>query len=328
MIDLENRLREEFSAAADAWDADIDPAAVMAAGRTARRGRTVRRLAAAVAVIVALTSVSMVAAPPIIAQILDHQTLEMDSYFQWDKTRSEFDQVAVKLQDKNGVVTAIATGSRKQAVVATKTWTVPADHAPMRVAFGSQAVVVILPGKVEQAAMLLGINQGGSGGMQEWMPAFDVTVAVWQLESTKVRPETVDWVWLDAGGAVRSFDGARGAAVTMGGKTYVVYESRKIDVVGIIGRFSMPRSSAKDSDLLDGAVSWGGTDAVSWQLGVLPVGAHDVQVKLSKPDGEWAASTLSDGSVLVLVRMPGEPDKVVTALSYIRADGTKVHYGH
>ncbi|HML51593.1 MAG TPA: hypothetical protein PKD84_09340 [Propionicimonas sp.] len=328
MIDLENRLREEFSAAAEAWDADIDAVAVMSAGRTARRGRTVRRLAVAAAVIVAMTSVSIVVAPPIIAQILDHQTMEVNSYFQWDKTRSEFDEVSVKLQSKGGVVTATATGSREHAVVANKTWTVPADSAPMRVAFGSRAVVVIFPGEVTQAQMMLGINQGGSGGSQEWMPAFGVTVAVWQLESAKVRPETVDWVWLDAAGTVHSFEGARGAAVTMGAETYVVYESQQTDVVGIIGRFGIPRSSAKDSDLLDGAVSWGGTEAVSWQLGVLPVGAHDVQLTLSKPDGEWAAAKLSDGSVLVLVRMPGEPDKVVTGLSYVRADGTTVKYGH
>jgi hypothetical protein len=98
--------------------------------------------------------------------------------------------------------------------------------------------------------------------------------------------------------------------------------------LGGLGGFSFKLSDYKDSDLLDGAVAWGDpTTGVSWQLGSLPAGAHDVQLKLSKPGGEWAAVALSDGSTIVVATVPGHPDQVVTSMHYLRADGTEVRIG-
>jgi hypothetical protein len=324
MNDLEERLRADFEAATAEVDYAIDPDEVLRAGRV-RRTRTMGRVAAFTAAAVALLGVSVYAAPPLIAQILDHQTLEVDSSFDWDKTHSEFDQLVVKLQDKDDVVTATAAGLRDGAVVTSKSWTVPDANTPMRVALGSRAVVAILPGKVEQFELMQGLS--GSGGAHQWMPAFGVTVAAMQLESSKTHPEGLDWVWLDSTGAVRSFDGTLGATATLRGETYLLYVSHPSDMAGVVGRFGFPLSRMKDADLLDGAVAWGGTDAVSWQLGVLPAGAHDLHLKLSKADGDWVAVALSDGSVIVAAEVPGEPKQVVTGLSYVRADGSTVKLG-
>lgn len=326
MNDLEERLRADLDLATAEVDYAINPDEVLQAGRTARRSRTLGRVAAVVALAVGLFGVSAYAAPPLIAQILDHQTLEIDSHFQWDETDSEFDGLSVKLQSKNDVVTATASGQRNGVVVTSKSWTVPDANTPMRVALGSRAVVAILPGEVEQLELLQGLN--GSAGQDKWMPAFGVTVAAFQLESARTDPAALDWVWLDSSGIVRSFDGALGGTATLGGQNYVLYLSRATNMVGVLGRFGFPLSRLKDSDLLDGSVAWGGTDAVSWKLGVLPVGAHDVHLTLSKSDGDWSAVALSDGSVIVVARVPGEPKQVVTSLSYVRADGSRVKLGH
>ncbi|PKQ30555.1 MAG: hypothetical protein CVT62_13160 [Actinobacteria bacterium HGW-Actinobacteria-2] len=325
MNDLEERLRADFELATADIDYAINPDDVLQAGRIARRRRALGRVAAVAAAVVGLFGVSVYVAPPLIAQILDHQTMEVDSQFQWDKTRSEFDQLSVKLERKDDVVTATATGSRDGAVVATRSWTVPSDLSPTRMALGRRAVIAILPGEVEQVALMQGM--GGSGGSHQWMSSFGVTLVATQLQSALPEPQTLDWVWLDASGDVRSIDGTPAVKFAFGGETYVVFKSQRMNEVGLVGHFAFQLSDVTDDSMLDGAVSWGGTDAVSWQLGVLPAGAHDVQPKLSKPDGDWAGVALSDGTVVVLARVPGEPKQVVTSLSYVRADGTlvKVH---
>lgn len=325
MNDLEERLRADFDLATAEVDYAINPDEVLQAGRTARRSRTLGRVAAVVALAVGLFGVSAYVAPPLIAQILDHETMEIDNHFQWDKTNSEFDGVSVKLQSKNDVVTATATGLRDGAVVASKSWTVPDANTPMRVGLGSRTVIAILPGEVEQLEVL---GLAGSGGQQQWMPAFGVTVAAFQLETAKAAPESLDWVWLDPSGAVRSFDGAQGGKVTLGGQSYALFASRKANLMGLVGHFSFQLSDVSAASMLDGALVYGGSDAVSWQFGLLPAGAHDVQLTLSKPTGDWAAVPLSDGSVIVAARVPGEPEQVVTGLSYVRADGSTVKLGH
>lgn len=330
MIDLEQRLRDDLSAAAGAWEAEVDAEDVLAAGRSVRRGRTIRRLGMAAAAMVAVTSLSIVAAPPIIAQILAQQTVTASQTYKWGVVDSEFDQVAVRVSREDKVTTAVVTGLRAGKQVASVSQVLPQPLTdPIRLELGNRASVAILPGKVAYADLVLRSAGPDSGVRVEWLDTFGISVAVAQLADSVGGPDGLDWVWLDEAGAVHTIGGTPVGRLRLGGESPVVYYSKAHNVLGVIGvqgdDVSFPADSVAPSLMLADPRFF--NDAVAYQFGVFPSGTHDLKLRLTDPKGQWAAVTLSDGTQVAIAKVPAHHTQVVRGLSYRTAEGKAVTLG-
>ena len=326
MTNVEQDLRSELRDAVADYQLDLDPDRVLSAGRRASRERSVHRLVLAGMLVVALSMAGLVAAPRIVAAILNKQTVELSTTFRWDGARSEFDQVAARLVNQDGVNQLIVTGFRKQVQVASLTRELPRAGVS-RFRLGARTVVAVFPGKVGSASI---VTDAFTGTELNWASGFDLTVGVGVFFKQVSDPERLDWLWVDAGGTLRHADGAvvPSARMTLNGAERLIYRNDRTDELGLWQNWAFPLKGYVDTRLLDGGMSWAsGQDEESLQFGLLPVGARDVQLRLSRPEGAWGWTTLSDGSVVVLAIVPGSPDQVVTWFSYLRADGTRVAHG-
>jgi hypothetical protein len=326
MTDLEQSLRSELLTTAADYELVVDPQLVLSAGRNRRRVRSAHRLVLAGILAVAISLAGVVAAPRIIAAILEKQTLEFSERFEWDGARAEFDQFTVRLVDEDGVHRLNVTAYRAHAEVATLTEEIPATGAS-RFRLGGRTVVAVFPGQVKGVEI---VTDASVGTESSWASAFDRTVVIGMLFEPVKAPERLDWLWVDDGGTMRHADGTTvpSAKITIRGVDNLVYRNERTDELGLWGRSRFSLNDYAETDLLHGGMhreSDGASE--SWQYGALPVGAHDVRVTLSRPDGDWGWATLSDGTVVVLAIVPGEPENVVTGFSYRRADGTPVTHG-
>ena len=329
MTDVEERLRVDLGMAANDFELDLDPYDVLRAGRRARRNRAARRTVLAGALLVVLTGLSVVVAPPMIAQILNRQTLEYSTSFTMKNEKlSEFEGISVELVRDDQGTTVTASGLRGGRQVASAEQRFEAGQVA-RVLLGKRTVVALFPGEIQSAQIVTDVP---SGWESAWSPAFEVTVSVARLARVVPDAAGLDWRWVDEGGTVRHADGSVVASgrVALGGTDCLVYRDDRAGVLGLSAPgfgFSTDLSDLKEADLLQGGM---GTEVDSvqteWQVGLLPVGAHDVQLTLGATGGAWAAVTLSDGAVVVLAKVPGEPHQVVTSLTYLTADGVRVHY--
>ncbi|MEE9963609.1 MAG: hypothetical protein K4304_00795 [Propionicimonas sp.] len=326
MTDVEQQLHDDLASAAGQWDTDFDAAEVLQAGRKARRSQTMRRTLGAAAVVAVLTSVSVVAAPPIIAQVLNQQTVTASGSYRWGDVDSEFSEVNVRLTRDKGVVSAEVAGLQDGKQVATAVRELPEPlTSPVRIQLGKRAVAVVLPGKVTNAELVLW-GSGGSGSQVEWMDAFGMTVAVTQTASDVPHLDRLDWVWIDDADALHSIDGTPVARMNLAGENLVVYHSKSQGMVGVLRQFAFPADGATPRNMLAGGLVFG--QSFTYQLGLFPAGTTELQLTLSNPKGDWAAVQLSDGTTVAVARVPGDADQVVRKISYRKSDGSLVKLGH
>lgn len=326
MTDVEQQLHDDLASAAGQWDTDFDAAEVLQAGRKARRSQTMRRTLGAAAVVAALTSVSVVAAPPIIAQVLNQQTVTASGSYRWGDVGSEYDEVNVRLAREKGVVSAEVTGLRDGKQVATAVRELPEPlSSPVRIQLGKRAVAVVLPGKVTNAELVLW-NSGGSGSQVEWMDAFGMTVAVTQTASDVPHLDRLDWVWIDDSDVLHSIDGTPVARLALAEENWVVFHSKSQGEVGVFGQFAFPADGRVPRNMLEGGLVFG--KSFTYQMGLFPAGTTELQLTLSNPKGDWAAVQLSDGTTVAVARVPGDADQVVRKISYRKSDGSLAKLGH
>jgi len=329
MNDLEERLRTSLNSAADSFELEIDPEGLLRSGRAARRSRVARRATLAAALLVVFSGLSALVAPPLIAAIMNKQTLPFSTSFHWNgEKRSEFDNVSVELvRDQRGV-TLTASGLRHGRRVASAEQQLP-NEGVSRILLGTRTIVAVFPGEIQRGDLVTDVSVMWESS---WSPAFGVTVSIAQLTRVVPDPDELDWLWVDASGAVRHADSSPVASgrIVLDGTECLVYRDDRSGHLGVWSRvisFSFALSDYHDADLLDGGM---GTEkdsvASEWQLGVLPTGAHDVRLVLSKPSGAWGTATLADGAVVVLATVPGEPHHVITSFSYLTSAGALVRY--
>ncbi len=326
MTDVEQNLRSDLHIAAAEYELELNADRLLEAGRSARRTRSAHRVVLGLILALAISLTGVVAAPRIVAAILEKQTVEFTEAFSWNSTRAEFDQFTARLVDEDGVNRLTVTAYRDQKEVAAVTQELPGAGAS-RFRLGSRTVVAVFPGEV---ASLDIVSDASHGTQLSWASAFDRTIAIGMFFEPVKAPEGLDWLWLDGAGTLRHADDAPvpSATITLNGVAHLVYRNDRTDELGL---WQWSRFSLKDyaeTDLLRGGMSrQSDSGSVSWQDGVLPVGAHDVQVTVSRPDGAWGSAVLPDGTVVVLATVPVETDTIITGFSYQRADGTRVSHG-
>lgn len=285
-----------------------------------------RRTLGAAAVVAVLTSVSVVVAPPIIAQVLNQQTVTASGSYRWGDIDSEFGEVNVHLTRDKGVVPAELAGLRdgKQVVTAVRDLPEPLT-SPVRIQLGKRAVAVLLPGKATNAELVLW-NSEGSGSQVEWMDAFGMTVAVTQTASDVPHLDRLDWVWIDDSGTLHSIDGTPVARLALAEENWVVFHSKSQGEVGVFGQFAFPASGTVPRNMLEGGLVFG--KGFTYQMGLFPAGTTELQLTLSNPQGDWAAVQLSDGTTVAVARVPGDAGQVVRKISYRQSDGALMKLGH
>lgn len=326
MTDLEQGLRSELQAAAADYELGLDPDLVLSAGKGARRVRSAHRLVLVAILAAAISLAGVVAAPRIVAQILNKQTVEFADRFEWKGTKAEFDEFSAKLVNEDGVERLTVTGYRDEVQKATVTRELSGTGV-VRFAIGSRTIVAVFPGEVSGASIVTGAS---NGTQRSWASAFDRTIAIGMFFEPVKDLEELDWLWVGGDGRLRHADGVPvpSATIALDGVDHLMYRNDRTDELGLWGRASFSLKDFAETDLLHGGMSRGSEGkAESWQFGVLPAGAHDVQLTLSRAAGSWGTATLSDGTVVVLAIVQGEVDNVLTGFSYTSADGTRVTHG-
>lgn len=346
MNDLEERLREDLRAATDWIPDDIDPHAVLWTGRRVRRSRLVSRTAVAAALLVVAGLVGpavwhvLQPTPRVPSPMQTVSAVPSDPATPGDPLSTTFDFLDAGVADLESIrVDAEPSGNEVGLTVTVKTqgaaaverrYTVLAGEA-WHVAWDKHLVIGILPDQVQWVTGVYGQDKKGHYSDQRPLDGIGST-AVWMYFESGRADKLTGFIWQGADGVVRHSDGSTlpSATVQLPSGSYLVYREHadNVWIRDISSGGGWGTAIGKVGDILHGGV---GTkrDGGEWewsQFGLLPVGAHDLELTLGKGDGGWGSAVMTDGTVAVVAEVRGVegPGDVVRSLSYTDAAGKRV----
>lgn len=355
MNDLEERLRADFRAAAAQVEDRTDADDALLAGQRARSSRRVARTVgvAALAAAVGLVGWGFLRVPPVLGGYPDPMgtisavptipSTTASPYVPADPMSATFHlggRLNGQVPTYDDVrVAVIPTGDQVEVTVSLvddlvaveKPFTI-ASGEPWRVALDKHLVLSIVPGR---PTWFQGVESTAKGSITYPQPLTGINATAYLTGflgsggSEKLR----GFLWRGIDGVAHDSLGniVPSAEVSLATDTYWVYRDAALDVMGIVpekegGSYSLRLSDVKAGDLVHGGIGTRPeTGGWSWtQFGTLPPGAHDIEVELAVPGGEWTSATLPDGWVFVLARAQTDKTSVIWSISYTDAAGKRV----
>lgn len=339
MNDLEDRLRAELLEATAGLGIDIDPESTLAAGRGARRARTVRWAAGATA-FVAVTGLLTwsVAAfrPPVpgtpapAPMATAGQPSEEPSPTETTQAPSDPMSAVIELghegfdgaSDYGHLTVTVVREVGEEVTVQLRMQPEgePIDEREFtftrgelwRVNWDKHLLIGITPEQVSWITVEDDSDKPVYGGAQHALSGIGATVFFRVFEEPGGADTIRGFIWQRLDGQVRDSLGnsVPTARVTVGGEAYLIYRDDDLDSLAYreiatgSGMFGIRLSTYDEADLVRGGSGWGGVDDdPTWhwvQFGSLPAGAHDVKVELAQPTGDWATAEFDDGLVALL----------------------------
>ncbi len=346
-VDLESRLREEFSSVP--LDVEIDAGAVLAAGRRAKARRTGGVMVTlAVVAAAALVAVPFVRAPgrpavPEPVQTVTHATALFNEPIQNGSSASGVSRAVMDVERVGGASGELLNVSVSVTTVAgereMESFTRPADQPWEPFQVNDFVTVAVLP----SAEWVTFVSSGGGwGSVERHLEGMDLTAVLMVADEPPASIQGL--IWRSTDGRTRDSLGNDVSAASLA-PGIDVYADPALDVVGFDhdGQGSaMPLSSMGDDyRAILSVTSSAQGGSTTWSVFLLPPGAGLEKVTARKGFTPSTSSTRLEGGALdgrevVLVSIatpdhldPGEAGALIESLTFTDTTGTTqtVHPG-